>query len=48
MHVRAGERWPTVFEGNRTVANLVKFANTHGSQQIKLDPSVSSELEAEL
>mmetsp|Transcript_124579 Transcript_124579/g.248562 ORF Transcript_124579/g.248562 Transcript_124579/m.248562 type:complete len:371 (-) Transcript_124579:143-1255(-) len=48
LHVKAGERWPTVFHGNRTVANLVKFANEHGSQQIKLDPSVSSELEAEL
>jgi len=48
MHIRAGQKWPTVFHGNRTVANLVKFANDHGSQQIKLDPSVSSELESEL
>jgi len=48
MHIRAGQKWPTVFHGNRTVANLVKFANEHGSQQIKLDPSVSSELAAEL
>jgi len=48
MHIRAGKKWPTVFEGNRTVADLVKFANAHGSQQIKLDPSVSSDLLAEL
>eukprot|EP00418_Pyrodinium_bahamense_P015730 CAMPEP_0179124010 /NCGR_PEP_ID=MMETSP0796-20121207/58585_1 /TAXON_ID=73915 /ORGANISM="Pyrodinium bahamense, Strain pbaha01" /LENGTH=370 /DNA_ID=CAMNT_0020822659 /DNA_START=51 /DNA_END=1163 /DNA_ORIENTATION=+ len=48
LHVRAGERWPTVFHGNRTVANLVRFAEEHGSRPLDLDPAAAQEIEAEL
>jgi len=35
--VKAGQRTPFLFKGNRSIANLVAFANKHGSQQISLD-----------
>jgi len=48
LHVRAGQRWPSVFSGNRTVSNLVRFAEEHGSKPLNLDPATTQEIEAEL
>uniref|UniRef100_A0A7S1PND3 Thioredoxin domain-containing protein n=1 Tax=Alexandrium catenella TaxID=2925 RepID=A0A7S1PND3_ALECA len=48
LHVKAGQRWPTIFHGNRTVANLVRFAEEHGSKPLNLDPSATAGFEAEL
>eukprot|EP00440_Ansanella_granifera_P045815 gb/GFBE01049629.1/.p1 GENE.gb/GFBE01049629.1/~~gb/GFBE01049629.1/.p1 ORF type:complete len:340 (+),score=86.91 gb/GFBE01049629.1/:1-1020(+) len=39
--VKAGTNKPVVFHENRTVAQLVQFAEQHGSKPLKLDPSVS-------
>jgi len=47
MHVKAGQRWPNIFHGNRTVANLVRFAEEHGSKPLNLDPAATLD-EAEL
>lgn len=48
LHVRAGQRWPHVFHGNRTVANLIHFAQEHGSKPLDLDPAATQEIESEL
>lgn len=37
FYVRAGERWPTIYSGNRTVESLVAFATTHTSKPFDLD-----------
>eukprot|EP00929_Paragymnodinium_shiwhaense_P056417 TRINITY_DN28229_c0_g1_i1.p1 TRINITY_DN28229_c0_g1~~TRINITY_DN28229_c0_g1_i1.p1 ORF type:complete len:369 (+),score=78.56 TRINITY_DN28229_c0_g1_i1:134-1240(+) len=34
--LKAGSRTPHLFTGNRTISNLIKFANEHGSQPISL------------
>lgn len=43
--VKAGSKEPIIFSGNRTVANLVQFAQDHGSKSFTLDPSVSFDVE---
>jgi thioredoxin-like negative regulator of GroEL len=41
--VRAGEKQPVVFHGNRTIARLLAFAREHGSKELpaELDAAVS-------
>jgi len=48
MHIRAGQRWPTIFHGNRTVSTLIHFAEEHGSKPLDLDPAATQEIESEL
>jgi len=37
LFVRAGQRSPHIFHGNRTIDNLVKFVDEHGSAPIQKD-----------
>jgi len=39
----AGNRTPSIFTGNRTVANLVHFVNDHGSAPFTVDDSILQE-----
>jgi len=50
LFVKAGEHKPVVFKGNRTIENLVKFANEHGSRKFELTetPIESGEALSEL
>jgi protein disulfide-isomerase-like protein len=39
FYVRAGENWPTVYRGNRTVESLLAFMKEHATKPINLDPT---------
>merc|ERR1712130_140246 len=39
FYVRAGETWPSVYRGNRTVESLLAFAKEHASKPINMDQS---------
>lgn len=48
LFVKAGNRTPSVFHGNRTIAGLVGFANEHGSAPFSVDEKVMLEDEDSL
>eukprot|EP00927_Polykrikos_kofoidii_P021317 TRINITY_DN20205_c0_g1_i1.p1 TRINITY_DN20205_c0_g1~~TRINITY_DN20205_c0_g1_i1.p1 ORF type:complete len:363 (+),score=76.26 TRINITY_DN20205_c0_g1_i1:202-1290(+) len=48
FHVKAGQREPHIFKGNRTIANLVEFANKWGSKQIAAGTATDMDELAEL